>query len=76
MSSTSGKKKPHSDGTFKNCPAVLAKWGKDNINVCKIKLFDYDHDETWSEVLNDLLDGQNLSINMHKTESRLVYLIK
>ena len=60
MSSRSGKTKPHSGGTFTICPVVVAKWGKDNINVCKIKLFVDDHDDTCDEVLNDILDGQNL----------------
>jgi hypothetical protein len=53
--STSGKKKTHTSGTFTICPAVVATWGKDYIN------------ETWSEVLNDLLDGQNLCIKMTVT---------
>ena len=63
MSSISGKKKPHSGGTFTGGGFQIGKIY--NINVCKIKLFEYDHHETWNEVLNDLFDGQNL--NMHKT---------
>jgi len=72
MSSTCGKKKSQDGGTFTICPAVVAKWGKDNTNVCKIKLFEYDHDETWNEVLNDLLDWQNL--HMHKTDNHDLFI--
>jgi hypothetical protein len=51
---------------------LVAKGGKDSITVCRIKLFEHDHDETWSEVLNDLLVGQNL--NMHKTDSHDLFI--
>lgn len=46
---------------------MVDKCGKDNIAVCKNRLIEYDHDETWSVVLNDLLDGQIL--DMHKADS-------
>ena len=65
MSSTCGKESPHSDRTFTICSSFVAKCGKDNIIVCKYKLFEYDYDETWSDILSDLLDGENCM--MHKT---------
>ena len=56
MGSIGGKKRPHSGGIFLICSSVVAKCGKDSINVCKNKLFEYDDEETWSDVLNNLLD--------------------
>jgi hypothetical protein len=53
MSSTCGKESPHSDRTFMICSSFVAKCGKDNIIVCKYKLFEYDYDETWSDILRD-----------------------
>jgi hypothetical protein len=44
------------------CSSFVAKSGKDNIIVCKYKLLEYDYDETWSDILSDLLDGENCMI--------------
>ena len=60
-----GKESPHTDKIFTICSSFVAKCGKDNIIVCKNKLFEYDYDETWSDIFSDLLDGENF--NMHKT---------
>ena len=67
MSSKCGKESPHSDRTFTICSSFVAKSGKDNIIVCKYKLLEYDYDETWSNILSDLPDGENCM--MRKTDT-------
>ena len=67
MSSTCGKESPHSDRTFTMYSSFVAKSGKDNIIVCKYKLLEYAYDETWSDILSDLLDWENCM--MRKTDT-------
>jgi len=67
MSSTRGEKRLKSGGTFTLCSSVLAKCGSESKNLCKNRLYEYDDDETWNDVLHDVLDGEDFTF--HKTDT-------
>jgi hypothetical protein len=72
MSSTCGKKKSQDGEHSRFVRQWLLNEEKIALTFVKIKLFEYDHDETWNEVLNDLLDWQNLY--MYKTDNHDLFI--
>ena len=67
MSSTRGEKRQKGVGTFTLCTSVIAKYGNDTKTLCKNRLYEYDDDETWNDVLQDVLHGEDFTF--HKTDT-------
>ncbi|XP_071143242.1 uncharacterized protein [Mytilus edulis] len=67
MSSTRGDKRVKGGGTFTLCSSVIAKCGNEIKNLCKNHLYEYEDQETWNDVLHDVLEGENFPF--HKTDT-------
>jgi len=59
--------------TIHVCSTVVDKCEKESINVCKNKLFE--DDETWSDVLNNLLDGEKNSPCWQDINNRIICML-
>ncbi|XP_048735903.1 BTB/POZ domain-containing protein 6-like [Ostrea edulis] len=67
MSSSHGEKRPKGGGKFTLCSSVVAKCGTESKNLCRNRLYEYDDDETWNDVLHDVLEGEDFTL--HKTDT-------
>ena len=56
------------------CSSVVVEYGQKKQNICKNRLYEYDADETWVDVLQELLKESNMShsdddFEPHKTDT-------
>lgn len=56
MSSTRGDKIVKGGGTFTLCSSVIVICGNEIKNLCKHHLYEYEDQETWNDVLHDVLE--------------------
>ena len=67
MSSTVCRKRQRSGETYTLCSSIVVKCGDKNENICKNCWYQFEIDDTWDDIFNDLLEESEFKI--HKTDT-------